>query len=142
MARPSKFNLERGRVIVEALATGQSRPAAAKAAGIGFRTLGDWIARGRSGDPAFGAWLRQLDAAETCSKQRRVEAWWDRYRVSSKERWQRFRASREAWWLEQLGPLEFWKRRVGWLVTTNRTRNLGAAVVQLRAAGFRINRTP
>ena len=52
MARPTKFNPDRGRVIVGALLAGQGRRAAVEAAGVGLRTLAEWLAKGRAGDPA------------------------------------------------------------------------------------------
>jgi hypothetical protein len=42
MARPTKFNPDRGRVIVE----GGGREMAARAAGVGLRTLAGWLAKG------------------------------------------------------------------------------------------------
>jgi hypothetical protein len=142
MARPTKFNPDRGQMIVEALRSGIGRRAAVGAAGVGLRTLAEWIAKGRAGNPAFRPWVVLLDEAEGVARRRRVDAEWARYRVEGRERWQRFRASREAWYLEKLGPVRFWSRRLRWLADHGKERAYAATVARLEAEGFCINRTP
>lgn len=137
MARPTKFNAERGRIIIEAVAKGQARKAAAEAAGVGLRTLADWLARGRASDPAtddLAEWVLWFEAAERVASRRRRNARIERERIAAAERWQRFKAARERWWMEQLGPVEFWKRRVGWLAANEKERSLGPAVARLAIA--------
>jgi hypothetical protein len=107
---------------------------AAMTAGVGLRTLAEWLAKGRAGDPALAGWVREIEAAERLADRRRLHARRDRELAAAKERWQRFKAGREQWWLEQLGEVEFWRRRVGWLVAEGRTRALGVAVARLAVA--------
>jgi hypothetical protein len=142
MARPTKFNPDQGQVIVEALRSGLGRRAAVEAAGVGLRTLAEWIAKGRAGDPAFRPWVAQVDQAEGVARRRRVNAQWARYRIEGRERWKRFGASREAWYLEKLGPARFWSRRLQWLADHGKGQAYAATVAKLEAEGFRINRTP
>ncbi len=139
MARPSKFNPDRGRVIVAALLDGQPRRASAAAAGVGLRTLAAWLARGRAGDPALAEWVRQAAAAERAAGDRRRAALRERYDAAAKERWRRFKAARESWCIEQVGPVAFWSRRLQWLAANGKDRAYAATVAKLRAEGFGIN---
>ena len=140
MPRPTKFNRERRRAIVRAIVAGDSREAAARAAGVAPRTLEGWLARGRAGEPGFAAWARVFDAAEQVARERYVAERWAREDARAKERYQRFKAVREQWWLDRLGPVAFSAMRVAWLMAHGKTRSLGAAVARLRAAVERARR--
>jgi hypothetical protein len=48
--------------------------------------------------------------------------------------YQRFKAARERWWLDRLGEVEFWGRRVRWLMAEGKTHPLGLAIGHLAAA--------
>lgn len=149
MARPSKFNPDRGQTIINVLAEGGGRECAAMVAEVGLRTLAEWLAKGRAGDATFAEWARQAEAAEQAAR-RRYLAWkYAQEAERAKERYQRFKAARVQWWRNRLGDVGFWQRRVAWLVANGKTRKLGAAVLQLqvalerarRAEGFRIKST-
>jgi hypothetical protein len=60
----------------------------------------------------------------------RLKRFRERCRVEmakEKERWQRFKQSREQWWYERLGPEEFWRRRLRWLAAKGHHRALARA---------------
>jgi len=139
MARPSKFDSDRGRVILGALIEGRGRRAAAESAGVGLRTLAGWLARGRAGDPAFSEWARLVGVAEGVANRGRCDARYERETAAAKERWRRFKAAREAWHLDKLGPSLFWSRRLKWLAARGHTRAFAATVARLEAEGFRIS---
>src|SRR5262245_5944961 len=42
-----------------------------------------------------------------------------------------FRARRERWWLERLGPAEFWRRRLAWAVARGRHGAAARAAAEL-----------
>jgi hypothetical protein len=126
-------------VIVRALLAGQGRRASAAAAGVGLRTLAEWLAKKRAGDRALAEWVRQVEAAEQVVNRRRWDARWDRETAAAKERWQRFKAYREAWYLDQFGSCEFWRRRLQWLAAEGKTSAYAATVARLQAEGFRIS---
>jgi hypothetical protein len=145
MARPTKFNPDRGRELIQHIVAGESRREAAEASGVSSRTLATWLARGRAGVPPFAEWVHEFQAAErragmgprgVCRLRERTEP------HDSKERWQRFKAQRIAWHLERLGPLEFWRRRLDWLASKGHTRASDRTVAKLRAEGFCIYSTP
>jgi len=142
MARPTKFNPDLARGIVLALLDGRGRRAAARAAGIGTRTLAGWLARGRAGDPQLAEWARAVGEAERIARRRRMVAYWERERVAGRARWERFRATRRAWHLDRLGPCAFWAGRLRWLADRGKDRAFAATVARLEAEGFRIVRTP
>jgi hypothetical protein len=138
MARPTQFNAEQGWMIIQAIDEGRGRVEAARAAGIGLRTLAEWLAKGKAGDPAFAEWVSEFKAAERFANRLRCNASWARERARSRERYQRFKAARVQWWLDQLGPCEFWSRRLDWLADRGMTEAYDATVARLRAEGFRI----
>ena len=140
--RPTKFSPELGAEILRLLAAGRSRAEIAEAVGIGKRSLQDWLARGRDGEPPFAAWADRFDATMEVVRRRRIRANWQRYDAASKERWQRFKAAREEWWKERLGPAEFWTRRLAWLASRGKWAAYHRTIERLRAEGFRINATP
>jgi hypothetical protein len=138
MARPSKFNPERGQVIVKVLAECGGRDCAAMVAGIGLRTLTEWLVRGRAGDPAFAEWARQAEEAEELARRRRAASRKARECAASRARYQRYKAARAPWWRDHLGEEEFWRRRLEWLRDRNMTRAFAATVARLAADGFRV----
>jgi hypothetical protein len=150
MARPSKFNPDRGQTIIKVLAEGGGRDCAAMVAKVGLRTLAEWLAKGRAGDPTFAEWARRAEAAEQAARARYFAWKYEREAERAKESYQRYKAARVQWWRDQLGEVGFWRQRVAWLVANGKTRKLRTAVLQLqvalerarRAEGFRTKATP
>lgn len=142
MPRPTKFTPEISEAILRHLAEGRSRRATVEALGIGRRTLQDWLHRGRAGEPTFAAWVERFDHAAEIRRRSRVRASWERYDAESKQRWQQFRAARQRWWLERLGPCEYWRRRLVWLAERGRWEAYNRTIEQFRKEGYRINDTP
>jgi hypothetical protein len=142
MARPTKFNPQRARSALLLVKGGEPRQWVARGAGIGRRTLQEWLARGRAGEEPFAAWSKEMDEATRAARRRQVQETYEREDARAKERWQRFRATREDWWLAQLGPAQFWRRRVAWLAANGKTRALGRTIRRLRERGFRTDHTP
>jgi transposase-like protein len=66
---PSKFNSRRRAVIIELLASGHSRAAAARAAGVDPSQLSRWIAKGKAGHPE-GRWRMFSDLVELAESRR------------------------------------------------------------------------
>ena len=129
MARPTKYDPTIARLIVARVALGATRGEAADAAGIALRSVQYWLARGRSGEAPFDGFAERLDSAADQVRRAKVRARYGREIEISKERWQTFKASRERWWLDRLGPLAFWTRRLSWCEAKGRdhgrTRALG-----------------
>jgi hypothetical protein len=142
MPRPTKFNPKRARSALLLVKAGEPRQWVARGAGIGRRTLQEWLARGRAGEEPFAAWAKAIDEATRAARRRQIEATYERETARGKVRWQRFKASREGWWLRQLGPDEFWLRRLVWLAAHGKTEALGRTIHQLRERGFRTDHTP
>jgi len=63
--RPSKFDRQRAETITASIKNGAGRRDSARAAGIDPSTLGDWIRRGRAGDPTFAAFAEAIDVADS-----------------------------------------------------------------------------
>jgi hypothetical protein len=142
MARPTKFNPDRARIIVRVIREGGGRDCATMMAGVGLRTLAEWLAKGRAGDPALVEWVKEFEAAEQTERERRCAWQYEQESVKAKERYQRFKAQRLQWHLDQLGPREFWSRRLHWLLANGKTRTFVATLDKLRAEGFGMNVTP
>jgi hypothetical protein len=140
MARPTKFNIARAVRIIERVRDGKRREDAAAAEGVGIRTLQDWLRRGRSGEWPFSVFSRCFEDAAETARRRRLDESWRRYRAESKARWQRFKAARQGWWLERLGPERFWTRRLQWLWDKGHEDAYWRTLAQLEAAGFRVTR--
>lgn len=140
--RPTKFSAELGDEIIRLLASGVPRPEVASRLGIGRRSLQEWLRRGRAGEPTFAAWAERLDRVAALMHRQRVRATWDRYEAESKERWQRFKRAREEYWMERLGPLEFWSRRLAWLASRGKWEAYRRTIERLRTESFRTNDTP
>ena len=133
MARPTKFNPERAGAALGLARAGEPRPRIAAGAGVGLRTLQEWLARGRAGESPFAAWSDAFDEATIDGRRPRREARYEREQVAARVRWQRFKAAREAWWRERLGPANFWQRRVEWLAAHGKRRALAQAFDTIRA---------
>jgi hypothetical protein len=115
--RPSKFNAELGRELVRLALSGDhpNRVTIARAAGIGTRTLHEWLAAGRDGRETFAGWVETFEEAEAEARGIRRARRRERREERDKARWLAFRASRADWWLRKLGPARFWSRRLQWL---------------------------
>jgi hypothetical protein len=88
--RPSRFTEDVAIELVCLVDEGLSRKPAAGRLGIGERTLHDWQARGRRGEPPFAFWLGMMEAATVRARRRRCRRAWERYDAQAKERWQEF----------------------------------------------------
>ena len=65
MARPSTLTEKKQKIICEAIAKGHTKEMAAKMAGIGVRTLYDWISRGKKQKHGrYSQFLQALKEAE------------------------------------------------------------------------------
>src|SRR4051812_47824196 len=95
--RPSKFDARMGRELVRLAATGDhpNRLAIARAAGIGVRTLHEWLAAGRVGRAPFAGWVEAFEVAESEAQCARRAERSERKAARDRARWERFRASRE-----------------------------------------------
>ncbi len=140
--RPTRFTEDLAVELVCLVDDGMTRKTAAARVGIGERTLHDWQARGRRGEPAFHFWMTMLEAAVDRARRRRCREAWKRYDARAKERWREFKQSRERWWLDRLGPEEFYKRRLNWLAEREKWEAYGRLVTDLVARGFRVVVTP
>jgi DNA invertase Pin-like site-specific DNA recombinase len=58
MPRPTKFNPQRARSALLLVKAGELRQWVARGAGIGRRTLQEWLARGRAGEETFAEWAK------------------------------------------------------------------------------------
>jgi hypothetical protein len=85
--------------------------------GLGLQSR---LARGRAGHPTYTAFAAAFDEAAHQARRRRFRWAVRRARRRAAECWQRFRQARLGWWLGQLGPVEFWRRRVEWLAAKGR----------------------
>jgi hypothetical protein len=137
--RPTRFTPDLAIELICLVDDGMSRKAAAARVGIGERTLHDWQARGRRGDPTFQFWMSELEAAAVRASRRRCREAWRRYDANAKQRWREFKHSRERWWLDRLGPEEFYRRRLNWLAEHGKWEAYGRLVMALEARGFRIS---
>lgn len=114
MARPTKFDPKIASLVLAHVEAGATRGKAAKLAGISLRAVQYWLARGRMGVAPFDAFAKHLDHAADRVRRDKVRARYEREAEASKARWQVFRAARERWWLDRLGPTAFWVRRYEW----------------------------
>jgi len=134
MARPVKFDPALGGRLVVAIASGKSRLEASKDAGICIRTLQAWLARGKESQDGFATWAGEFCAAEReCASKRRWVRY-DRETEEAKARWKGFKEARSRWWLQRLGPVEFWRRRFEWLVSKECWKAASEARNELRNA--------
>ncbi|MEW4568520.1 hypothetical protein AB1L88_11705 [Tautonia sp. JC769] len=140
--RPTKFSAELGETIIDLLRQSVPRREIAARVGVGWRTLQEWLRRGRAGEEGFSTWAERFDLVAGLIREQRIEESWQRQEAESKERWQRFKAARQRWWLERLGPCEYWRRRLGWLASRGRWVAYHRTIERLREEGFRINDAP
>jgi hypothetical protein len=128
--------------LVNHILSGKSRRQAAEASGVSLRTLAGWLAKARAGDRALAEWVRHFEAAEREAYSQRRGLRRFREDAEAKERWQRFKGQRIAWHLENLGPVEFWRRRLVWLASKGQTGAYARTVARLQAEGFCIYAAP
>ncbi|HEU5116236.1 MAG TPA: helix-turn-helix domain-containing protein [Isosphaeraceae bacterium] len=134
MPRPSLYTAARAETILAAILEGASQAEAARRAGVGRRTLQDWLAQGRSDRTgALGPFALRLDLRAEEARRRRIRAYWARYQAARAESWQRFRAGRQDWWRTQLGDREFWRRRLVWGLAKGREFTIRQAREKLAA---------
>ncbi len=136
MARPTKFDFDKWEQIIARMAVGDSREEAARAAGVCLRTLQGWLARGRAERESgrygpLGDFARVFDRVAEFQRRIRVDLASERENARSAERWQRFKAARERWWFERLGPLQFWHQRLNWAIANDRPRAEAEARAEL-----------
>jgi transposase len=131
MARPSQFDQRTGRLIIAHVAVGATRGEAADAAGVALRAIQYWLARGRRGEPPFEEFAARLDRAADRVRRAKVAASYERNAEISKGRWQVFKVSRERWWLDHLGPFEFWARRYAWCRANGRDHGKARALGEI-----------
>ncbi len=94
--RPSKLTFEVEKRLVEAVRAGNSREAAAKAAGISEATFYSWLSRGRKAKRGrFLEFLEAIKKAEGEAEQKAV----GRIVEAGQKHWQA-----AAWWLERKYP--------------------------------------
>ncbi len=105
MARPTKFDPLIGRLIVARVAAGATRGEAATEAGVALRAVQYWIARGRKGEAPYEAFAKALDASADAVRINKLAARRCRMEQAGKARGQAFKAAREGWWLDRLGPV-------------------------------------
>ena len=111
--RPTKFNAERAERAITLAGQGARRDEIAKAVGVGMRTLANWLAVSQSEtDSLFSHKFRQ---AEEKAKRRRFRTKLARRTLQAQVRWQEFRhRDQRRYWMNRLGPVEFWRRRLAW----------------------------
>ena len=103
VGRPTKLDDLRAKRIVDAIASGMSRTAAAASARVARATLMDWLARGRDGEQPYADFLDRVKAAEAEAESLMVAC----VRTAGLEprHWQA-----AAWWLERARPADWAKR--------------------------------
>jgi hypothetical protein len=116
MGRPSKFDRERADRAITLAGRGWPSTRIAPAIGVARRSLITWIARGRSGEAPYAAWLMRYEASADTARVRRAEA----AAVRARRHLLEFKWRKQEYWLNKLGPREYWRRRVAWLRAHNR----------------------
>ncbi len=101
--RPTKLDDLSAKRIVDAIAAGGSRSAAAEAARVHRSTLMGWLARGREGDPAYFDFLDRVKKAEAEAENEMVAIV---RKAAMSGTWQA-----AAWWLERRRPNAYALRR-------------------------------
>jgi hypothetical protein len=142
MGRPNRFTYLVSEDLVWLVHGGLSLRAAAAEAGIGLRTVHDWLAAGRAGHPAFAPWAARMAWALEKGRRRRLLLACLRDQARARASWQAFLAGRETWWLERLGPCEFYRRRLEWLKARGHWDAFNRLVAELESRGFRIVQAP
>lgn len=103
MGRPSKLDDLRAKRVVDAIAKGLSRTAAAAKARVHRATLMDWLARGRDGEQPYADFLDRVKEAEAKAEEAMVDC--VRGAALDPKYWQA-----AAWWLERCRPADYAKR--------------------------------
>lgn len=103
VGRPLELDDIKAKRIVDVVAKGGSRTAAAAAARISRSALMQWLARGRDGEQPFQDFLHRVKAAEAQAEDLMVSA--VRTAAMEPRYWQA-----AAWWLERARPAEWAKR--------------------------------
>ena len=135
MARPSKFTAAKAETILAAILEGASQAEAARRAGVGRRTIQEWLAKGRAETSGpFWSFAFRFGRRSRMAHRRKLRTSWARYHARKAESWQRFRSSREGWWMERLGPRLFWRRRLEWALEHDRPDTARVAAHRLAEA--------
>ncbi len=100
--RPSKLDDLRAKRILDAIAGGASRTAAAALGGISKATLMDYLARGRDGEPVYADFLARVKEAEAHVELAHLA---NIKRAGDDGSWQA-----SAWFLERTRPADYAKR--------------------------------
>jgi hypothetical protein len=100
--RPTKLDDIVAKRIVDAVAAGGSRSAAAEAARVHRSTLMLWLARGRKGEPPYSDFLDRVKKAEADAENAMVVI----VRAAAEKNW-----TAAAWWLERRRPRLYALRR-------------------------------
>jgi hypothetical protein len=137
MARPTKFNAAIAARTLDVLSSGCGRDCAARIAGISPRTLANWLARGRAGDPAFASFAERVDAAQEKYRRLRVGMTHLREAARRREHYPIYKAQRVAWWRARLGEEAFWQASSGGCETTVVTRRRIDSRRELRREAIR-----
>jgi hypothetical protein len=136
MARPVKFDADTARLASLLKRDGFSNMIIARDCGISRRTLQGWLARGRAGAPPSADFAREFDRAAETGRKRLWLIRFQRDMIRSRRSWRRFKAARELWWLERLGPERFWRRRLRWLAERGHAAAYERTLAQVHALGF------
>ena len=116
MARPSKFSPQVRKAILDAVEAGNFRDSAARAAGVGPRTLDRWLQLGlQYPDGEYGAFRAALLAAEGKAEAALVRTIFDMARSDWKA---------AAWWLERKFPQRWGRFRGEFTELQRRVREL------------------
>jgi hypothetical protein len=136
VARPSKFNDEAAGAILNVLSGCGSRRDACEMAGVSTRTLDRWLAKGRKGVEPFVGFVAQVEVHERRNRRIRLAHSCLRLMARNRESWLRFKEARQRWWLERLGPEEYWARRIRWLLERGAVAKAQRLIDRLRAEGY------
>lgn len=101
MPRATKLTKEIAAAICAGVRNGDYQDVAAKAQGIGRRTLFDWKERAKSGEQPFADFVEQLEIAQACAEQRDLAL----IGRAAETQWQA-----AAWRLERMHPERYGKR--------------------------------
>lgn len=117
MARPTKLNDVCTQAIVKAIRAGVSLSGAAKSAGIGERTLFDWLSRGRAGEVPFEQFSQRVREAEGHAETFVVSKLFEQIEDGN--------VGATCFWLERRRPEEWGKRDVVTHVDRPDTADIG-----------------
>lgn len=128
LGRPSKLDDLRAKRIVDAIAKGLSRTAAAASAGVSRRALMNWLAAGRDGDANYVHFLHRVQEAEAKAEAEMV-ACIRNAALSDPKYWQA-----AAWVLERSRPADWAKREATPVEETDRAETTGDSDVEVARA--------